>query len=239
VPGLGSTAQAPYGYGPPPQPPATRRGPNAGLLVLVGVLVTAVIALAVVLLVNSDGTPDTPPTSPPVQAGGASPGGQSPSSAAPTTPPATPENPGNQAPPGLRQASGPGYTIAVPPGWIRSDDGNSVFWRDPNSNAYVQVDRTPWSGDPLSHWEQWEQEVINKGALKDYNRIDLRTPSGVPYEAADIEFTWTGKSGVPMHGIDRGVIAAGRPFAVFVAIPADQWADSRTRVNNILGSFRP
>jgi hypothetical protein len=114
-----------------------------------------------------------------------------------------------------------------------------VFWRSPDSDAYVQVDRTQWSGDPSAHWEQWESEVVARGLLRDYRRVGLSRPSGVPYDAADLEFTWTNGDGVPMHGIDRGVMVDGRPYAVFVAIPQEHWDANRERVNNILDTFRP
>lgn len=156
----------------------------------------------------------------------------------PSTAPRTAEPPATE-PGGLRRVSGPGYTIAVPVGWSRSVEGKSVFWRDPGSAGYIQVDRTGWSGDPSAHWRQWESEVKAKNVLPRFSRVDLRVPSGVPYSAADLEFTWFGREGVSMHGIDRGVQAGGRPFAVFVAIPADQWDESQERVNNVLGSFRP
>ncbi|HEX2313768.1 MAG TPA: hypothetical protein VHJ17_08550, partial [Thermomonospora sp.] len=141
--------------------------------------------------------------------------------------------------PGIRLAGGPGFTIGVPVGWRKSVQGNSVFWNDPASSAYVQVDQTPWTGDPYAHWEQWESEVVARGALKGYRRVGLRRTGGVGYRSADLEFTWVGRDGVPMHGVDRGVMAGGRPFAVFVAIPQDRWDDSREKVNNILDTFRP
>src|SRR5690606_37016097 len=66
------------------------------------------------------------------------------------TPPATePASTGGAEavlPAGLVRDRGPGFTIGVPRGWRRSVRGDSIFWTDPASSAYVQVDRTPWSG---------------------------------------------------------------------------------------------
>jgi hypothetical protein len=114
-----------------------------------------------------------------------------------------------------------------------------VFWRDPGSAAYLQVDRTEWTGPPYEAWQQWESEVIAKGTLEHYTRIDLRRVAGTSYGAADIEFTWTGSRGRLMHGVDRHVLIDGRRYAVFVAIPAGQWQPSQARVAGFLDTFRP
>ncbi|MBA9007807.1 serine/threonine-protein kinase [Thermomonospora cellulosilytica] len=232
---------------PPPEHVATapvaapaRSGAHPALLVLVGALAAVAVALAVVLVVRpGDGSgqggtgAQATPTVISGQAGGPQP---PPGTTAPVTPT---RSAAPSVPPGLRPVSGPGYRIAVPEGWQRMEQGSSVFWRDPGSGAYVQVDRTPWSGDPLAHWRQWESEVIAQGGLRDYRRIGLSRAAGVPYDAADLEFTWTNAEGVPMHGLDRGVMADGRPYAVFVAIPQSDWDANAERVNNILDTFRP
>lgn len=211
---------------------------------LVGALAAVAVTLAVVLVVRPDGdsgqsaaqggpAAQTTPTVIFGQGGGP----QTPKdAAAPLTPAPSATSP---VPPGLRPVTGPGYRIAVPEGWRRMERGASVFWRDPDSPAYVQVDRTPWSGDPLAHWRRWESEVIAKGGLRGYRRISLTRSTGVPYDAADLEFTWTNAEGVLMHGLDRGVKAGGRPYAVFVAIPQSDWDANLERVNNILDTFRP
>ncbi|HEY7488096.1 MAG TPA: serine/threonine-protein kinase [Streptosporangiaceae bacterium] len=223
-----------------PQRPAGRSGTTIGLLAAVGVLTVAVIVLAA-FFVRSMGDEDPPrpgqSTTPAQQ--GANAQGNNGNSPAASPSPATASAAAPQLPAGWTQAGGPGYTIGVPAGWQRSVEGRSVFWRDPNSAAYVQVDRTEWTGAPYEAWQQWEGEVLAKNALENYSRVDLRNVDGAPYEAADIEFTWFGKSGRPMHGVDRRVIANGQRYAVFVAIPADQWSASQDQVNGFLDSFRP
>jgi tRNA A-37 threonylcarbamoyl transferase component Bud32 len=224
------------GHGVPPatgtlQPPS-RKGTTAALFVAVGLLAAAVVVLAGFLLLRS-ADKNTPPgpgrSTVPAQQGAQ---GGTPSSA-----PARTSDP--RLPAGWSRASGPGYTIGVPAGWQRSVEGRSVFWRDSGSAAYLQVDRTEWTGAPYEAWEQWEAEVLAKGSLTNYQRIGLRTVDGASYEAADIEFTWDGKGGLPMHGIDRRVIADGQRYAVFVAIPADRWSTSQERINGFLDTFRP
>ncbi|TDB81722.1 serine/threonine protein kinase [Actinomadura sp. KC216] len=162
----------------------------------------------------------------------------------PTTPAApasstSPDPADAPLPPGLVRAGGPGFTIGVPPGWRRSEQGNSVIWLDPRTSAYVQVDQTQWSGDPYQHWVTWEQEALADGKLKDFRRIGeiMRTDvGGVP--AADIEFAWSRAGGVT-RARDRGVIVDGRPYAVVVAVPASQWNANEALVKNVLDTFRP
>jgi hypothetical protein len=220
--------------------PNGRSGAPAGLLITIGVLATAVVVLAGFLFYRSVADGKAPPSASgsPAPAQGAQGGGTAATTGPATSPPiGQPTEP--RLPAGWRQASGPGYTIGVPAGWRRSVQGRSVFWRDPASAAYLQVDRTPWTGSPYEAWEQWEDEVLAKGTLEHYRRIDLRRVADTSYEAADIEFTWTGRDGRLMHGVDRRVLVNGRRYAVFIAIPADQWQTSQARVTGFLDSFRP
>ncbi|TMR00314.1 serine/threonine protein kinase [Actinomadura soli] len=242
----GMTAQSPPAPGvhwTPGHAPPTTTGPSrkrSPILPILAGAVTAAAALAVAgFLLWPDGS-----------SGGGGQGGAKPSAPAteqsvpstPTTPASSPSSPdtgGTPLPDGLVQAGGPGFGIAVPRGWRRSAQGNSVIWIDPVSGAYVQVDRTQWSGDPYQHWVTWEQEAIADGKLKGFQRIGEITRTsvgGVP--AADIEFTWSRAGGVT-RARDRGVIFNGRPYAVVVAVPASQWNENEALVKNVLDTFRP
>ncbi|WP_207943617.1 serine/threonine-protein kinase [Actinomadura sp. KC345] len=209
--------------------------------ILAGVAVAAVILAAAGFFLWPDGSSGggTGTQQPPPAAGPSTPAGQdTPTTPTTTSTPATSETPGRTPlPDGLVRASGPGYSIGIPRGWERSVQGASVIWTDPASSAYIQVDQTPWSGDPYEHWLEWEQQAIADGQLKNFNRISLTRTSvgGVP--AADIEFTWS-RDGVT-RARDRGVIVNGRPYAVVVAVPASQWNANEALVKNVLDTFRP
>ena len=102
------------------------------------------------------------------------------------------------------------------------------------------MDRTPWTGEPYAAWQQWKSEVLAKGILTNYTRIDLHSAEDAGYPAADIEFTWDGRSNQRMHGVDRHAIALdGGRYAVFVAIPAGDWDTSQDQVNAFLDTFQP
>ncbi|WP_231335093.1 serine/threonine-protein kinase [Actinomadura graeca] len=216
--------------------PAKRR---RALPVFLGALVVVAILVPAVVYAwpkGAEGRGPAGPRSPAAQSpesgttSGASPSG-SPGGTPGTSPGRTP------LPPGLATAAGPGFTIGVPRGWKRAEQGNSTVWTDPASTAYVQVDRTPWTGDPYEHWVTWEREAIADGKLQGFRRIDIArsTAGGLP--AADIEFVWSRAGGTRAR--DRGVIAGGTPYAVVVAVPASKWNENEALVKNVLDTFRP
>ncbi|PRX07608.1 UNVERIFIED_ORG: serine/threonine protein kinase [Actinomadura viridilutea] len=230
---------------------APKRGRRLVPLVAGAVVAVAAAAVAVAVVLWPDGgSADTPPDRPTGAASGPlarpsanpmvnSPGPQTPS-ATPSATDATgsaPDSTPPEPPPGFRTVSGPGYTLAVPVGWTRTERGASTYWNDPATGAYVQVDRTPWPGDPVAHWEQWEKEVIAKNSPPGYRRIALRRTAVAGHPAADLEFVFD--AGGRMRGVDRGVNAGGRAYAVFVAVPASRWNEYRGTVNNVLDTFRP
>jgi hypothetical protein len=233
----------------PDVPTSTLHGPSHGdrkgvvLPVLAGALAALVIVGVAAFLFWPDGgsgraaeagqNVQSPPVPAEAQTQQARP------SDAPTTSTSASAGSASSLPGELRQATGPGgFTIGVPEGWTRREQGNSTFWTDPATGAYVQVDRTAWEGDPYQHWQEWERNVIARNVLPGYRRVDLVSTDvdagGTVHRAADIEFTWNGK-----HGIDRGVRAGGRTYAVFVAVPASRWNEYRSIMNNVIESFRP
>jgi serine/threonine protein kinase len=221
----------PAHYEAPPQAPrrdaaaAPRRRGRGTVLVAAGALTVLLVAAAAFLtlhpLRDSASPPTTPSTTPSV-------------SVVPPRP-----SPAATLPPGWVSATGPGYTVGVPAGWTRWTNRQSVFWRDPGSAAYLQADRTDWTGEPYPAWQKWEVDVRVNQSLKNYRRLDLRRAIGTPYDAADIEFTWDGKDGIRMRGVDRRIIVAGRRYTIFVAIPETRWSTSQGLVTGFFGAFVP
>lgn len=226
-----------------PAPPAARRR-KTGVLVLAGAVAAAVLLAVGLFIADSlndardDGrgraarTPATPSASASDGQSTEAAGTENSTGPSPTTGAPTP------LPPGLRAAAGPNDTeIGVPAGWVRTVKGNSVYWHAPDSTAYMQIDRTPWSGDPYAHWEQWEGDVIGKALMNDYRRHDLRRTRVGAHDAADLEFSWVNRDRSPMRGLDRGVIVDGQSYAVFVAMPAQGW--DAELAQQIVSTFRP
>ncbi|WP_207401105.1 serine/threonine-protein kinase [Actinomadura roseirufa] len=247
--GAGSTAPpTPFGEIPFPAPDTTTQHPGAArkkgrtiwpaltaLVVAVAVLVPAGIVLW-----PESGSGARKPTGPsgvlPSPGASGSPG------SGPVTDSGTTSGPRRSParrpmPSGLAGADGPGYTIGVPHGWRKSVQKNSVVWIDPATSAYVQVDRTPWQGDPYDHWIQWEREALADGKLQNFQKISLERSAVGSLPAADIQFTWSRGGGT--RAVDRGVIVNGRAYAVVVAVPAARWAEYAGLVKNVLDTFRP
>jgi len=145
-------------------------------------------------------------------------------------------------PVGWKIATGTGYTIYVPGGWKRVIDGENIFWLDPKSDAYVQVDRTPWeTSDPSAHWRIFLQSVRTSGHLKGFQQTaQVRQVTGEPYKAADVEYTYNPRPGTVLHVQDRSVLTQdGQEFAVLAAYPAKVWAARSAAAGTILDSFQP
>ncbi|WP_192809327.1 serine/threonine-protein kinase [Actinomadura montaniterrae] len=211
--------------------PPKRRSPV--LPILAGsVVLAAAVAAAVLIFWPHDGSgPKADATKGPPATGGTS---NPPTSSPATRPPTAPTWPS-----GLVKRTESGYTIGVPRGWQRSSTSRGIVWTDPVSHAYVQVDKTQWTGDPFEHWRIWKQQAINDGMLKDFQQVgDIMQSSVGANRAADIEFTWSRSVGMT-HALDRGVIVDGQAYAVVVALPSSQWDAKEHLVKNVLSTFLP
>lgn len=208
--------------------------PGRGLLVAIVLLVVVVVALGGLLVVRTLGTSGraavatTAPVNKqtPVNTGALAKSRQSPPSKPPSKSP---------IPAGWQQVTEAGFTLNVPIGWTRMSGTRGPIWKDPASGAFVQVDQTPWTGDPAAHWRTWEAQVRKDGKLRGFQAIVVR-----PLDAntADVEFTYLTKS-QSMHAVDRGVLVNGRPYALFISIPDSEWTAQAASRANLLASFHP
>ncbi|MFC0042376.1 serine/threonine-protein kinase [Actinomadura rayongensis] len=208
---------------PLPPPPPRRRSPLVP--VLAGIAVTAVLAgvLAYALWPKKDNT------APPRAGGPSTTGTTGPPTAPATTPVAQP-----QVPAGMRLASNNGYRLPVPVGWtVKDDPPYRRSWTDPVTKAYVLVDETPWTGDPYTHWQNFEVEARTNGRLPGYRHVSLTWANGG--QAADLEYTWMNGA---MRAVTRGVEANGRHYAVMVAYPVRS-SSRRPLLLRSLHGFRP
>ncbi|WP_433328529.1 protein kinase domain-containing protein [Spirillospora sp. CA-294931] len=221
--------------GPAMPPPPERRASSRRMLwpVLAGVLGVAVVALAIALALRGDdpkGKAAAAKTTP--AARGTAPAPPKKSSRT------TPETQAPVIPQGMTPVGNSGYQIPVPQGWTEQrKSADRTLWLDPRSDAYVFVDRTPWTGTPHAHWLQWEREVRANNRLPGYQRLDLTPVRHGGTEAADIEYAWN-PGNTRMRAWVRGVIINGRQYAVMMAAPESQWNEWRGDVKNVLDGFR-
>jgi hypothetical protein len=123
--------------------------------------------------------------------------------------------------------------LKVPEGWAKRVSGQSVFWKDPNTRAYVQLDRIPWTGTPRQAFLDWEKA---NPPLPNYARVSLKDTFVGKLDASVLEMEFDGEA-TRMRAKDMRVrTTAG--LALLVAFPEADWAAKEKTVNNILKSFR-
>ncbi|GAA2733127.1 protein kinase domain-containing protein [Actinocorallia aurantiaca] len=135
----------------------------------------------------------------------------------------------------FKEVSGEGFSLEVPQDWDKRVEENSTFWNDPDSDAYVQVDRTDWTVDG-SAYRSLDGLKTFKG-FEQVERKKLEKIAGEP--AAQMEFLFRSKTDEPRHGINRKLKLEGRPWALFVVYPADEWPENQEDALRILDSFGP
>jgi hypothetical protein len=145
------------------------------------------------------------------------------------------------APPsGYQSVSGTGFSLAVPTGWTRSQNGYSTFWVAPDRNSFVQVDTTPWSVTSNEQAFRAEADAKrNTSAFPDYTRgrISETTYRGEP--ATDWEFTFTdAQTNYRIHAKDRFVRLGNRSYAIYFRTPDNQWQASGERLDVLYKTFQ-
>ncbi|MEV0156241.1 protein kinase [Micromonospora sp. NPDC050686] len=86
---------------------------------------------------------------------------------------------GFRPPAGWTWQNGTGYRIAVPVGWLRSQQGRVACFRDPDSLRTLSVE--PLSADavdPLAHLRAEERRTIDERALPGYDKVRLGADGG-------------------------------------------------------------
>jgi serine/threonine protein kinase len=198
---------------PPEQsaPPCRRKGIVLGGVAFAVGLALVVAALVLWPLLNDDGKGD----------GGAA-----------TQSPAA-------APPGYTIVRGPGFSLAAPNGWTRSQVNNHTFWTSPDRNSFIQIDTTAWPGSPNQQALRAEADTKRRSdAFGDYSqkRVADLTYQGQP--ATDWEFTFTATDKQRIHAQERFVRLGSRTYAIYFRTPDSAWLSSADRLNVLYQTFR-
>jgi serine/threonine protein kinase len=223
----GAATQNPYRVNeetPRPKPPAGRGGAGrlksrrfffGGVVFAVGVaLIVAVLLLWPLLTSQNSNT------------GGA--GNRAPQSQSPAA-----------APPGYQRVSGTGFSLAVPTGWTRRPDSNTV-WDAPDRNSFVQVDPRQWTVSSNEQAFLAEADVKeNPAVFADYNRSRISEVTYRGRPATDWEFTYThAQTRRKIHTQGRFVRFGNRTFAIYFRAPEGQWPSAANRLAVLYRTFQ-
>jgi len=133
-----------------------------------------------------------------------------------------------------------GLRIAAAPGWGRSTIGESLLcFRERDGARAISVQRIDRpAGAIASAWDRLEAPWRAAANMADYRRVTVGL--GALEGSADLEYTFDGPNGTPMHG--RSMLVATSPTTAyiisFIAKEID-WTALATQYLMVVGSFSP
>ena len=173
----------------------------------------------------------SPPESSPAPTETETPAEEQPTQDAQETPP-----PSTGVPAGFESYTDPsGFTVAVPQGWTREQNGTAVDFDDPASAAFLRIDQTnnP-KDDPVADWERQEQSM--QARYDSYERVRIEQVDYRGWPAADWEFVL----GPSAHVLNRGFVTDDdHGYALYLSSPEAQWNDNLRVFQTAAETFRP
>jgi hypothetical protein len=128
-----------------------------------------------------------------------------------------------------------GFSVYVPTGWSRSQDGSIVYFRDSRTGRVLGIDQTDqpqWN--PVADWRGKASYRVAHGDFPGYHEVHIVK---VDYfrTAADWEYSFSGK-----HVNNRGfVVSAHQAYGIYWQTSDSTWAAARPDLQLIFDSFRP
>ena len=160
-------------------------------------------------------------------------------SAAATGGPATPPAQPGALPAGWTRYEDPqdGWSVGVPPGYVRSDRNGQVQFRNDEQRRTLRIDAEPPRGEPLEVWEQFSRSLA--GTLRDYQEVRLEAAEYRGLPAADLEFTFFDQT--DLRVLDRTFVdAAGdRAYSLYWQTNARDWDEALPVFRQLLETFQP
>ncbi|MFD5120834.1 serine/threonine-protein kinase [Streptomyces sp. NPDC058385] len=137
-----------------------------------------------------------------------------------------------------------GFSLMLPPGWKRQQDGSQIDYTPDGGQRFVRI-----AIDKASDWQDSYQHQLDleKGLrpkLPDYQRVGLQSNTFRDRPGSLWEFTWTAgtidvTSG-PRHAIEQTYRADdGTEYAIYLSVPAEDWDGAREQFDAILRGWRP
>ena len=130
-----------------------------------------------------------------------------------------------------------GWTVGVPPGYVRSLRDAQVQFRNPDTRRTLRIDVGPPRGEPLAVWQDFSKQLA--GRLRDYRELRVEQVDYRGLDAADLEFTYFDQTA--LHVLDRTFVdeSGEQAYALYWQVRASDWEDARPLFDQIAGTFRP
>ncbi|MFJ9081308.1 hypothetical protein ACIRL3_02740 [Streptomyces sp. NPDC102384] len=224
---------------PPPSSSPPGRTRRFAVVVLGAAVLGAAVATTVVLLGRGD-DPHPPPPTPTGSTAAPMSSGPTPTTSAPTP------SPTGELPADYREVTDKaGFTLAVPEGWNRSENGDGVFYTSPDEASLIQVftltepDTTPLaslrltSGNLSKRVPAYEEVSLEETAAPD------GASETVTDDAAALVYAYDSKKlDARRKVIDFAFTAQdGTQYAVLVAGPDTEWPEQENRLATVLSRF--
>jgi serine/threonine protein kinase len=237
---------APAEAEPVPAPSSTRRPRAAVAAIALILLLAAAAVLWFVLRPSSDGrSTATSPTASATDTASAAPSSAAPSpstssSPAPSRAP-SPASTGSTLP---KLPAGwhdyhdrTGFSIYVPDGWTRSQDGSMVYFRGAGRSLGIDQSDHPKS-DPLADVRSRAAYRVSRGDFPGYHLIRLESVDYLE-KSADWEYTFNGGGG-RQHVDNRNIVASSKKaYSIYWQTSDAAWAGAHDDLTLIYQSFRP
>jgi tRNA A-37 threonylcarbamoyl transferase component Bud32 len=143
----------------------------------------------------------------------------------------------NGAPAGYGVADEDGFGVAVPTGWTRRAQGQSVFWDAPGRTTFLQIDQTPWTGTPLQEAYRAEGDAPGDPGFPGYAITSIQGLKYQGVDAADWEFTFHDAARGTVRAKDRFVRLNGRTFALYFRAMEHDWSSAVPHLETAYRTF--
>ncbi|MEU9862609.1 serine/threonine-protein kinase [Streptomyces sp. NPDC047971] len=134
-----------------------------------------------------------------------------------------------------------GFSLAVPKGWKRQTEGDSIDYTPDNGRHRIRIsiDPTPDFENPYMHVLDLEKTLKKR---MNYQKIKLNQNTyRDQVRSARWEFTWYEKQEFPgpRHAIDQLYFADdGTEYAIYMASPESSWETTREQFDIVLQHWR-
>ncbi|MER6513679.1 protein kinase [Nonomuraea sp. NPDC001636] len=196
------------------------RGGRPTPLLIAGAVAGVAVVIGAIVVILSGGAPQV------------SPGTQS-AAATSQAPRKTGPSP---VPDGYKEHTPPGFAAAVPDGWKLATSGDAATFTGPkDSGTRIVVEQAAPQADGLAELSRREAD----GGVEGYIQVQLQATDYRGWKAADWEYTYTSKDGVPMHALTRHVTLDDKTaFTISFDMPELKWDDQAGVRKTFLDTFR-